>query len=159
MYPMCLSNQSTVVDVVWNQYCTAFDIEPLFLTHLKCNWNQSSADNNQGLFLLNVLYLILIYFAFTYSILDLITFFDLILKLYWNYSSYVYCLSNPSLPKLQWYEYQLLTSHTYNCIHGTESRWSLLFPIMHKVLSSYNILVKLDFILKNASMCINCIFN
>jgi len=48
--------------------------------------------------------------------------------------------------------------HIPNYIYETKSRPSLLFLIIHKVLSSNNIFIKLAFILKNPGTCIDCIF-
>ena len=39
-----------------------------------------------------------------------------------------------------------------------ESRRSLSFIVIHKVLSSHAIFIKLDFILKISGTCIDCIF-
>jgi len=46
-------------------------------------------------------------------------------------------------------------TYTYNYIYKTDLRPSLLFLIMHKVLSSHKIFIKLDYILKNLGTCID----
>ena len=56
-------------------------------------------------------------------------------------------------------KYHLLLSRTYNYIYRTDSSPSLSFPVMHKVLSSYNIFINPDFILKISGMSIAYIFN
>jgi len=52
-------------------------------------------------------------------------------------------------------EYHLLIIHTYNYIYTIESRPSLSFTIMHKVLWSYKMIFKSDFMLKIPITCIH----
>jgi len=57
-----------------------------------------------------------LYFAFIYFTLDLITFINLVILSYLNYVS----------------EYYLLTTHTYGSIYEIELRPSLSIPVKHK---------------------------
>jgi len=55
-------------------------------------------------------------------------------------------------------EYHLLITPTYNYIYKTESRPRLSFIVMHKVLSSYHMISKSDFMLKIPGTFIDCTF-
>jgi len=72
-----------VLNVVSKQDCTAFYLKLLQSTHSKCTSNQSPIDNHQDLSLFNLLYLIVIYFAFIYSLSNLITFINPVFELHW----------------------------------------------------------------------------
>jgi len=54
--------------------------------------------------------------------------------------------------------YHLLITPTYDYIYETMSRPSLSFNVMHKVLSSYHMISKLDFMLKISGTCIDGTF-
>ena len=77
---------------------------------------------------------------------------------YIELSNSVHHLITQSLSKLHWYEHHLLIIPIYNYIYEIESRPSLSFLIMHKVLSSHHIFSKSNFIVKIAGTCIDCIF-
>jgi len=99
------------------------------------------------------------YVTFIYFVTYLITFIDSVLMLYWI--TQVICIvkllnvyqSYNAMNKYHW-----LIIHTHDYIYETESSLSLSFPVMHKILSSSNIFIKQDFILKNPGTGINGIF-
>jgi len=113
-------------------------------------------ENNHPLTTVNA-FTFLIHLAhfdiFSFHLLDL-RFIDLHLFSFGvilNYISYLYCLITQFLSKLQLCEW-------VSFIYEIELRPTLLFPNMLKVLSSHNIFIKSDFILKISGMCIDCIF-
>ena len=151
-------NQPSVLNIVLKQDCTIFHLKPLLSIHLKCIRNQSSIDNYQGLFLFNLLYLILICLAFVYSISDLITFINLIMKLYWvTQVMYIIQVLNLYQSCNDLNAYQLLTSHTYNYNYETEPRPSLPSSVM-RFIKSQNIFFKSVYVLKISGACLDYIF-
>ena len=83
MYQMCLSSQSSVLNVVLNKTALLLALKPLPSIYVQYDRNQSSIDNHQGPFLIQFHYLIVGYCIFIYFITYLNTFIDSVLKLCW----------------------------------------------------------------------------
>ena len=84
MYQLYLSSQSSVLNCYLELSYISASLKPVSAAYLSKGQNHSSICHHQSLFLCNLIYLIVVYFTFIYFISDLITFINLVLKLYWN---------------------------------------------------------------------------
>ena len=82
MYKMYLSSQSSVLAIILNQAIHQRALNPYQSPTLEKGHNHSLICHHQGLFLCNLIYLTVVYFTFIYFISNLITFINLVWKLY-----------------------------------------------------------------------------
>ena len=81
MYQMHLSSQSSVLTIMLNQAIYQRALNP-YQQPISKNATTTLICHHQGLYLCNLIYLIVVYFTFIYFISNLINFINSVLKLY-----------------------------------------------------------------------------